>query len=93
MGGTVILTNSVIGYTEVALEGPIYEDLDGKLSLEVRDLPEGETAVITVWMRGTPFVYMVNWNKFTDAIDGMRSRMIIPDNWDAALAGLTGGEE
>ena len=72
------------------LEGPIYDDVDGKLFVEVRDFDRPERIlVIRTMIEGYPVTTMVSWEKFIDAFDGMRARMM-GDDWDTALAVLTG---
>lgn len=73
------------------LEGPIYEDVHGKLCVEVRDFGSVDrTLVIRTMIDGHPVTTMVSWSKFTDEFDAMRSRMMSED-WDEALSQLTGG--
>lgn len=83
---------SVIDFIEVPLSGPIYDTVDNaKLTLEVRDFGTTErTMVLRTWIDGNVVTTMVGWDAFTDALDGMRARMMRPD-WDEALAQLTGG--
>lgn len=82
---------TVIEYAEVPLSGPVYDGLDAKLTLEVRDfgLPE-RTLVINTVIDGRPLTTMVRWDVFTDALDGIRGRLM-SGNWDDALSQLTGG--
>lgn len=83
---------TVVDFIEVPLSGPIYDTVDGaKLSLEVRDFGTPQrTMVLRTWLDGKVVTTMVDWDDFTDALDGMRARMMSPD-WDEALAQLTGG--
>lgn len=83
---------TVIDYCEVPLSGPIYDDVYGKLMLEVRDFSEAErTLVIRTMIDGVPTTTMVRWDVFTDALDTMRARMMSGD-WDEALIQMIGGE-
>jgi hypothetical protein len=87
---------SVVAWTEVPLEGPIYfneageDDLNAHLTIEVRDFGKiNKTLVIRTWLDGQPITTMVSWDKFTDAFDTMRAGMMSGD-WDDALALLVG---
>jgi hypothetical protein len=83
---------TVIEAAEIPLRGPIYDDVYGKLMIEVRDFGESysRTLVIRTMIDGHAVSTMVEWDKFTDAIDGMRANMMTAD-WDEALVQLTGG--
>ena len=85
---------SVVDYVEMPLSGPIYDDLNGKLYLEVRqfDGRKERTLVVRTMIDGHPTTTMVRWDVFTDALDGMRARMM-GDDWDDALASLIGGQD
>jgi hypothetical protein len=81
---------SVVDWFETPLEGPIYDGLDAKLSIEVRDFGRVQrTMVIRTWIDGAPVTTMVSFEKFIDAFDAMRQRMM-PSDWDDALASLVG---
>ena len=83
---------TVIDFFEIPLTGPIYDETYGKLFIEVRDFGEayGRTMVIRTMIDGVPTTTMIRWDAFTDALDGMRSRMMSED-WDEALINLMGG--
>ena len=84
-------TRTVVDFTEIPLSGPIYDGLDAKLTLEVRDFGEPErTLVIRTVVDGKPITTLVRWDAFTDALDTMRANMMT-ENWDDSLAQLIGG--
>ena len=81
---------TVVDYIEIPLSGPIYDEVDGRLFLEVRELdPPQRTLVITTMIDGEPTTTLVQWDTFTEAFDAMRDRML-GDTWDDALANLMG---
>ena len=81
---------TVVDYIEIPLVGPIYDGVDGRLFLEVREMdPPQRTLVITTMIDGNPVTTLVMWDTFTEAFDAMRDRML-GETWDAALASLMG---
>jgi hypothetical protein len=82
---------SIIDVVDIPLEGPIYEGINNaKLSLEIRDFgTPNRTLVVRYWAEGHPMTAMVSWEKFTDAFDAMRARMLSGD-WDEALTQMLG---
>lgn len=87
------MAESYIDGFELTLDNSIYEDVSGKFMLEVRDFgKQDRTMVIRAMIDGNPVTVMVGWAEFTDALDGMRGRMMSED-WDESLVQLlsTGG--
>lgn len=81
---------TVVDYIEIPLSGPLYDDLDGRLYLEVREMdPPERTLVITTLLDGKPITTLVHWDTFTEAFDAMRDRML-GSTWDEALTKLMG---
>lgn len=83
----------VVAAIDVPLDGPIYEGVHAHLSVEVREFGSGRrTMVVRMWVDGIVQTAMVDWDRFTDAFDGMRSGMMSSD-WDDALSHLTGHDD